>query len=176
MQFVLIAAVADNGVIGHAGGMPWRLKADLARFRVRTMNRPVVMGRRTYDSIGKPLAGRATIVVTRDQSLAIPRALVAPNLAFALEAARGEALRCSVHEIMIAGGADIYTQAMAFADRLDITHVKARPEGDTFFPQIDPAVWCEIERTDAPHEDNAPAFAWVNYKRWGDGRAVRGAH
>ncbi len=161
----LLAAVADNGVIGRAGGMPWRLKADLAHFRAVTMGKPVVMGRRTYVSIGQPLKGRTTIVVSRDPALAIAGALVAPNLPQALDAARGDALRRLAGEIIIAGGADLYAQAMALACRLDITHVQARPEGDTFFPEIEPAVWREIDRKEAPAQAGEPAFAWVTYER-----------
>src|SRR5262245_41722377 len=130
-QVVLIAAVADNGMIGQGGDLPWRLKSDLAHFRALTMGRPVVMGRKTYLSIGKPLAGRTTIVVSRDPALAIAGAVVAPSIARALAAARGDALRRSVGEIMVAGGADIYAQTMPLADRLEITHVHARPAGDT---------------------------------------------
>lgn len=167
MRMTLVAAVADNGVIGRAGGMPWRLGADLSHFRAVTMGRPVVMGRRTFVSIGKPLRGRTTIVVSRDKTLAIPGALVAQNFAQALDAARGDALRRSAREIIVAGGADVYAQAMAFADRLDLTHVHARPEGDTFFPHIDPAIWREIDRKEAPAEPGGPQFVWVTYERHG---------
>ena len=110
MRLVLLAAVADNGVIGQAGGMPWRLKSDLAHFRAASMGKPVVMGRKTYASIGKPLAGRTNIVVSRDRTLTIPGALVTTGLAQALAAARGDALRRSAGEIVIIGGADIYAQ------------------------------------------------------------------
>src|SRR4051812_25010257 len=102
MQIVLIAAIADNGVIGQGGAMPWRLKSDLARFRALTMGKPVVMGRKTYVSIGKPLAGRTTIVASRDPALAIPGAIAVPGLAQALAVARGDALRRGVREIIVA--------------------------------------------------------------------------
>jgi dihydrofolate reductase len=172
MQLVLVAAIADNGAIGRAGDMPWRLKADLAHFRAVTMGKPVVMGRKTYVSIGKPLKGRTTIVVSRDPSLTIAGALVAPSLPQALAAARGDALRRSATEIVIAGGADIYAQVMPMADRLDLTHVRARPEGDTFFPQIDPQIWRETDRKEAPVESGQSAFVWVTYERRGAGAAV----
>ena len=165
MQLVLVAAVADNGVIGQGGGMPWRLKADLQHFRRLTMGKPVVMGRKTYLSIGKPLAGRTTIVASRDPSLAIPGALVVPSFAHALAAARGDALRRAVSEITIAGGADIYAQAMPLADRLEITHVHARPEGDTLFPPIDPTIWREVDRNEQPAQSAEPAFTWATYVR-----------
>ena len=170
MQLVLLAAVADNGVIGQAGGMPWRLKADLAHFRAVSMGKPVVMGRKTYVSIGRPLKGRTNIVVSRDPALTIPGALVAPGLAQALVAACGDALRRSAGEIIVVGGADIYAQTMALADRLEVTHVHARPVGDTFFPHIDPAVWREVARKEAPTELGQPAFAFVTYERRGSDR------
>jgi dihydrofolate reductase len=165
IELVLIAAVADNGVIGQGGGIPWWLKADLARFRTLTMGKPVVMGRRTYVSIGKPLAGRTTIVVSRDPDLAIPGALVAPGLRQALAAARGDALRCGAPEIIIAGGADIYAQALPLADRLEITHVRACPDGDTVFPAIEPDVWRELTRCEPPAPAAEPAFVFVTYGR-----------
>ena len=165
IELVLIAAVADNGVIGQDGGMPWRLPADLRRFRELTMDKPVLMGRKTFDSIGKPLAGRTTVVTSRDPSLAISGALVVPSLQHGLELARGEALRRSVGEIMVAGGAELYAQAMPFADRLEITQVHARPEGDTVFPLIDAAVWQEVGRSAPPEPPSEPAFDWVTYAR-----------
>ena len=173
VEIVLIAAVADNGVIGQGGGMPWRLSSDLQHFRRLTMDKPVVMGRKTYLSIGKPLDGRTTIVASRDPSLAIPGALVAPSLAHALAAARGDALRRAASEIVIAGGAEIYAQAMALADRLEITHVHARPDGDTLFPRIDPAIWREVDRKEPPGQSAEPAFTWATYARLaaGSGRA-----
>jgi dihydrofolate reductase len=172
IELVLIAAVADNRVIGQGGGMPWRLKADLARFRSLTMGRPVVMGRKTYVSIGRPLAGRTTIVASRDRDLAIPGAVAAPALQQALAVARADALRRGVHEIMVAGGADIYTQTMPLADRLEVTHVDARPDGDTVFPPIDPAVWHELTRTAPPEPPEGPAFVFVTYGRRADGPAA----
>jgi dihydrofolate reductase len=165
INIVLIAAVADNGVIGQGGGMPWRLKADLARFRTLTMGKPVVMGRKTYVSISKPLAGRTTIVVSRDRNLAIPGALVAPGLRQALAAAQGDALRRGASEIIIAGGADIYAQALPLADRLEITHVHAYPDGDTVFPAIDPDVWRELARCEPPAPASEPTFVFVTYAR-----------
>ena len=164
-NLVLVAAVADNGVIGQGGDMPWRLAADLKHFRSLTMGRPVVMGRKTFISIGKPLAGRTTIVTSRDQALAIPGVVVTASLDHALAVARGDASRRGVGEIVIAGGADIYAQTMPLADRLEITHVRARPAGDTVFPTIDPAVWRELGRNEPPALPEGPAFVWVSYVR-----------
>jgi dihydrofolate reductase len=166
MQLVIIAAVADNGVIGQGGVMPWRLKSDMQHFRALTMNKPVVMGRKTYDSLHvKPLPGRTSFVVTRDRNFTAPGVLVAPNLEIALQAARGDALRRG-SDIMVIGGAEIYAQAMPLADRLEITHVYATPEGDTRFPPIDPALWREAARSANPAGPGDDAsFDFVSYLR-----------
>src|SRR6185295_14039873 len=106
MQVVIMAAVAENGVIGRGGTMPWRLKSDMRHFRALTFGKPVVMGRKTYDSLKiKPLPGRTNIVATRDRNFTAPGVLVAPSLEAALQAARGDALRRGSHAIMIIGGA-----------------------------------------------------------------------
>ena len=143
VKLVLVAAVADNGVIGQGGGLPWRLKSDMQHFRAVTMGKPVVMGRKTFLSIGKPLAGRTNIVVSRDPQFAAPGVLVAPSIEAALAAARGDALRRGADAIAVIGGADLYAQIMDRADRLAITHVHLHPEGDTMFPAIDPLQWHE---------------------------------
>src|SRR6478609_1826452 len=136
-QIVIIAAVAENGVIGRGGTMPWRLKSDMKHLRALTMGKPVVMGRKTYLSLYvRPLPGRTNIVVTRDKDFTAPGALVARSLDIALEAARGDALRRGT-EIMVIGGAEIYAQAMPYADQLEITRIHMTPEGDTVFPPID---------------------------------------
>jgi dihydrofolate reductase len=166
MDIVLIAAIADNGIIGRGNTLPWRLKSDMVHFRARTMAKPVVMGRKTYLSIGKPLAGRTTIVVSRDRSFAAPGIVVAPSLDTALATARGDALRRATDEIMVAGGADIYVQAMGRATRLAITEVHLNVEGDVRFPAIDVKTWHEKGRVEhkAGAED-AAAFAFVHYDR-----------
>jgi dihydrofolate reductase len=166
MDIVLIAAVADNGIIGRDNAMPWRLKSDLKRLRARTIGKPVIMGRKTYASIGKPLAGRGNIVVSRDAAFGAPGVIVAPNVESALEVARGDALRRGVDEIIVLGGGHIYAALMPVATALDITHVHARPEGDAFFPAIDPAVWAEVDRTEHAHtNENSDPFTWVAYRR-----------
>jgi dihydrofolate reductase len=159
MQIVLIAAIAQNGVIGRDGGMPWRLKSDMRHFRALTLGKPVVMGRKTYLSLSiKPLPGRTNIVVSRDKDFTLAGAIVAPSLEVALDAARGDALRRGVDAIMVIGGADIYAQAMPLAQRLEITRVHLAADGDAAFPPIDPAVWRQSARTDHPAgpDDDAP--------------------
>ncbi len=166
MDIILVAAIAENGVIGRGNALPWRLKSDMAHFRALTMGKPVVMGRKTYQSIGKPLPGRTTIVVSRDHSFAAPGVLVAPSLDTALTAARGDALRRGAAAIIVAGGAEIYGQAMARATRLALTQVHMRVEGDACFPSIDAALWREVSRlahTAGPGDD--AAFAVADYER-----------
>ena len=167
---LLLAAVAENGVIGRGNALPWRLKSDLQHFRALTMGKPVVMGRKTYLSIGKPLKGRTTIVVSRDRGFAAPGILVAPSLAAAFTAARGDALRRAADAIVVAGGADIYAQAMPQATRLAITDVRLRVDGDARFPPIDPKLWLEIARSEhEPSAEDDAAFAFVTYQRASSG-------
>jgi dihydrofolate reductase len=166
MDVILVAAVAENGVIGRDNTLPWRLKSDMAHFRTLTMGKPVVMGRKTYLSIGKPLKGRTTIVVSRDATFTAPGIVVAPTLDAAFETARGDALRRGADAIVIAGGADIYAQAMPRATRLAITHVHTRAAGNVRFPAIDPKLWHESDRSERERgADDEAAFAFVNYQR-----------
>jgi dihydrofolate reductase len=163
---VLIAAVAENGVIGQGGGLPWRLKSDLRNFRAVTMGKPVVMGRKTYLSIGKPLTGRTNIVVSRNPEFTGPGIVVAPSIAAALAAARGDALRRAADAIAVIGGAELYAQVIGSADRLVITRVQLRPAGDTLFPGIDPKLWREAERSEhAAGPDDAAGFTVLVYER-----------
>ena len=163
---VLLAAVAENGVIGRDNALPWRLKSDLQRFRALSIGKPVVMGRKTYLSIGKPLPGRTNIVVTRDPNFRADGVVAAMSIDAALEAAHEDARRRGANEIMVIGGTEIFAQTMGLADRLEITHVHARPAGDTFFPAIDPKLWREAARRDHPAgpQDDAPV-SFVTYQR-----------
>jgi dihydrofolate reductase len=163
---VLIAAVAENGVIGQGGGLPWRLKSDLEHFRAITLGKPVVMGRKTFLSIGKPLSGRTNIVVSRDPHLAAPGIVVAPGVAQALAVARGDALRRSADAVAVIGGAALYADTIGRADRLVITRVHLQPRGDTVFPAIDPALWQELSRrAHDPGPGDAAAFTVLVYAR-----------
>jgi dihydrofolate reductase len=167
---MLVAAVADNDVIGRAGALPWRLKSELEHFRNVTMGKPVVMGRRSYLSIGGPLKGRTNIVLTSDRSFAAPGVLAAPSLETALAIARGDALRRCADAIAVIGGAQIYAQAVAFADRMVITRVHLSPQGDTKFPAIDSTIWREIARRDhQPGPQDEAAFTTIVYERIGVG-------
>jgi dihydrofolate reductase len=147
-MLVQVVAVSENGVIGREGRLPWRLKSEIAHFRHVTMGRPVIMGRKTYVSIGKPLVRRTNIVLSRDPSFAASGVIVTGGLDSALNIARGDALRRGVHEIAIIGGEDIYRQTLAAAGRLVVTRVPLHVEGDARFPAIDPAIWEEVSRTE----------------------------
>jgi dihydrofolate reductase len=153
-------------VIGRDNALPWRLSSDLKRFKALTMDKPVVMGRKTYASIGKPLPGRTNIVVTRDPKFRPDGVVVAASVDTALAAAREDARRRGAREIMVIGGTEIFAQTMPLADRLEITHVHARPAGDTFFPPIDSKLWREVARRDHPvgPQDEA-GVSFVTYER-----------
>lgn len=165
-KIVLVAAIGENNVIGREGQLPWRLKSDLKHFRRVTLNRPVIMGRKTYVSIGKPLKDRTNIVLTSDLSLIAPGCVLATSLDAALGFARQDAQKRGVDEIMIIGGSDVFAAMMPTAARLEITHVRASPEGDVLFPPIDPAVWREVSRQEVPPgPDDSAAFAVAEYVR-----------
>ena len=165
-HIILIAAIAENGVIGRGNALPWRVKSDLKHFRALTLDKPVIIGRKTYLSIGKPLPGRTTIVVSRDRNFAAAGIVVAPSLDAALAAARGDALRRGANAIVVAGGAEVYAQAMAFAARLVVTRIHKDVDGDARFPSIDPKVWRETACEEhAPAAEDEAAFAFVNYER-----------
>ena len=165
-EIVLIVAVADNGVIGARGALPWRLKSDMQRFKTMTLARPVVMGRKTFVSIGRPLPRRTNIVVTRDAGFRSPGAVMTNSFADARAVARGDALRRSAGEIAVIGGAEIYAQWIDCADRLEITEVHARPDGDTRFAAIDASIWQEVARERHPAgKDDSADFSYVTYRR-----------
>jgi len=166
MEIVLIVAVADNGVIGAGNAIPWRLKTDQLRLKALTLGKPVVMGRKTFLSLRRPLSARTNIVVTRDASFRAAGAVVAPSLTEALAIAKADALRRSVAEIAVIGGAEIYAQSMGIADRLEVTEVHASPDGETRLPPIDATQWQELCRVQKPAgPDDSAAFSYVTYRR-----------
>src|SRR5450631_604012 len=152
MTITVLAAVGANLVIGRAGDMPWHLPQDLAHFKATTMGHTMVMGRKTYDSIGRALPGRRTVVITRQQGWHAPGVEVAHSLAEALALA-------GPTEVFVVGGSEVYRQAMPFADRMMLTEIEQSPEGDIFFPTFEPDNWHEIARE--PRE----GFAFVTYER-----------
>lgn len=146
MIVTFVVAMAENGVIGRAGGLPWKLSTDLKRFKAATMGKPVIMGRKTWESIGRPLPGRRNIVVTRDSFYRAEGAEVAHSVEAALEMAEGG----GAAEACIIGGGEIYRRTMERADRLDVTHVLAEIDGDTHFPPIESQEWQMVSSEDVP--------------------------
>lgn len=170
MEIVLVVAVAENGVIGKDNAIPWRLKSDLRRLKAITLNKPIVMGRKTFESLPRPLPGRTNIVVTRDVNYRARGAIVTNSFENAHAIALGDALRRFATEIAIIGGAEIYAQWMSIADRLEITEVHARPDGDTRFDKIDTKAWEEVARVRNPAgPDDSVDFSYVTYRRRGRG-------
>jgi dihydrofolate reductase len=167
MEIVLIVAVADNGVIGASGAIPWRLKSDQQRLKAMTMGKPIVMGRKTFMSFPRrPLRGRTNIVITRDETFRAEGAVTVRSFAAARLVAHADALRRSVAEIVVLGGAEIYAQSMQVAERLEVTEVHAEPAGDTHFPAIDSGMWQEVARLRHPSgPDDSAAFSYVTYRR-----------
>jgi dihydrofolate reductase len=168
VRVVLVAAVARNGVIGSNGGLPWRLSSDMKRYKARTWGKPMVMGRKTFDSIGRALPGRETIVVTRDPTFAFPGVFVAHGIEAGLALAAERASAMGADEIIIAGGGEIYAQTIARASRLVITEVALDAEGEARFPPIDPKQWREVRRETGERGPRDEAdFAFVEYERRG---------
>lgn len=167
MQVAIYVAVAENGVIGRDNGLPWKLSSDLKRFKAGTMGKPIIMGRKTWESIGKPLPGRVNIVVTRDRAFKAEGAEVVGSLdeALTLGRVRGRCM-AGADEICVVGGSEIYRQALPLADRLHVTHVLASVEGDARFPDIDPAVWEEVRSEELPAgERDSHATRYAVYER-----------
>lgn len=165
-KIVLVVAVAKNGVIGRDGDLPWRLPSDLKRFVQLTLGKPVLMGRKTWDSIGRPLPGRPNIVVTRDTAFRAAGAEVVSSLDAGLASARREAEGLGVDEICVIGGGQIYAQVFDRADILHVTHVEADVDGDTRFPAIDPAVFEKIVEEPIPQgEKDSHAMRFVTWRR-----------
>jgi dihydrofolate reductase len=168
VPLVLIAAVAENGVIGRDNGLIWRLKTDLRRFRSLTLGRPVLMGRKTYQSIGQPLPGRQTIVLTRDRRFAAAGVQLCHDLKSALALGQSLAAQSAADTVVVAGGGEIYAQTMEQADRIALTRVHTCPPGDVVFPPIAAARFREERRSAHPAgPDDAFAFEFIDYARVG---------
>jgi dihydrofolate reductase len=161
----IIVAVAQNGVIGRDNQLPWRLPADLKHFKATTLGKPIVMGRKTFASLGKPLPGRTNIVITRDQNFTAEGAVVAHNLNEALLHADQIAVRDGVNEIMVIGGAEIYKQALPLTQILYYTDVLIEAKGDAHFTAIDWAQWQIIEEQQFAATADAPAYKLSTYRR-----------
>nr|AIA15116.1 Dihydrofolate reductase [uncultured bacterium] len=158
MKLSIIVAVAENNVIGKDNQLIWRLPADLKHLKALTMGHPMVMGRKTFDSIGKPLPGRTSIIITRQPNYTVEGCLVVHSL----EQAIIEAGNLRTEEAFIVGGAEVYRQSMSITDKIYLTEVHHSFDGDTFFPKIDPTIWKEVKRESFPaDEKNAYDFDFV---------------
>lgn len=165
-RVTLVAAVAENGVIGNGGALPWRLPSDLKRFRKLTMGCPVIMGRKTFESLGKPLDGRDNIVVTRNADFKAQGIILVLGVDEALRVARQFAVGRAVGRIAVIGGAEIFALMLGQADVIEMTEVHAAPEGDTVFPELDRTQWKEVarERHAAGKRDSAD-YSFVRLER-----------
>jgi dihydrofolate reductase len=161
----MIVAMAKNRVIGVEGKLPWYLPEDLQFFKRMTQAKPLVMGRKTFESIGKPLPNRLNIVVTRDTRWHKKGVRVCRCLEDALALADQQATIEAAEEIMVMGGGQIYAEAMPFVERLYITEVDIEVEGDTYFPEVDPQWWQEAQRVPGSPQHGQPAYDFVVYER-----------
>jgi len=165
-DIVLVAAVAENGIIGREGAMPWHLPADLAHFKRVTWGHPIIMGRRTFEAIGRPLPGRRNIVVTRSPGFSAPGIETAAGLEQALE------LVDDASQVLVIGGAELYRSALPLAERIYLTRVHARPEGDTRFPALDSSEWRQIScKTRPTDHDHRYALSFIELQRVKEGTA-----
>ncbi|NWE19294.1 dihydrofolate reductase [Pseudomonas sp. P7548] len=159
----LIAALGENRVIGVDNSMPWHLPGDFKYFKATTLGKPIIMGRKTWDSLGRPLPGRLNLVVSRQTDLALEGAEVFPSLDAAVERAEAWALEQGADELMLIGGAQLYAQGLEQADRLYLTRVVLSPEGDAWFPEFDAGQWKLVSNVKNAPEGDKPAY---NFEVW----------
>ncbi|MEJ8474719.1 dihydrofolate reductase [Roseibium algae] len=165
-EIFLVAAVARNGIIGADNDMPWHISSDLKHFKALTAGTPMIMGRRTFQSLPGILPGRPHIVITRDPEFQAEGATVVGSLEVGLELAERLAGDLGSDGVAIIGGGQIYTMGLSLADRLEITEVQADPEGDAHFPEIDPSIWQEVSRVSGERsERDSAGFEFVTYRR-----------
>jgi dihydrofolate reductase len=161
----LIAALAHNRVIGRDNQLPWHLPADLKHFKAMTLGKPIIMGRKTWDSLGRPLPGRLNLVVSRQVGLALEGAEVFTTLQAAIERADAWAREEDAEELMLIGGAQLYAQGLELAQRLYLTRVGLDPEGDAFFPEVDEADWRMTSSVEHPASAETPFYAFEVWER-----------
>ena len=159
LPLVLVVAVAENGVIGRSGRLPWRIPGDLKHFKAVTMGKPLVMGRKTYESIGKPLPGRTNIVLTRDIDWRADGVLVGHSLDEVLRLANDDAKQSGAREIAVIGGSALFEETLPRAAKIELTEVHAKPEGDVFFPEYDRSAFRETRR-EGPMQGENDEFAY----------------
>ncbi|QLC72853.1 dihydrofolate reductase [Pseudomonas sp. LPB0260] len=165
LPLCLIAALADNRVIGRDNQLPWHLPADLKHFKALTLGKPIIMGRKTWDSLGRPLPGRLNLVVSRQPGLQLEGAEVFACLDGALQRAEAWARETGAEELMLIGGAQLYAQGLERADRLYLTRVRLSPEGDAFFPEFSERDWQLDSSSEQVAQDAAPAHAFETWSR-----------
>ncbi len=165
LPLCLIAALAENRVIGRDNQLPWHLPADLKHFKAKTLGKPIIMGRKTWDSLGRPLPGRLNLVVSRQAGLVLAGAEVFPSLDAAIVRADEWAREQGVDELMLIGGAQLYEQGLAQAERLYLTRVALQPQGDAWFPAFAESDWQCSEREEQPAVDSAPAHCFETWQR-----------
>ncbi len=166
-EFIIIVAISQNGVIGRDGRLPWHLPSDLKHFKKTTMNYPIIMGRKTFESIGRPLPGRSNIVLSRNASLSLPGCTVVHSIEEAFELCR------EYEKVFIIGGADIFNDCLPITDTIIVTALEREVDGDVYFPEIDPAVF---KRTEAVNHDFEEPYSIVRYERIATGSPIeRGA-
>ncbi|MFY9627977.1 MAG: dihydrofolate reductase [Methylocystis sp.] len=165
-QLVAVVAVARNGVIGAENGLPWRVSSDLKRFKSLTMGKPLILGRRTFESLPQPLPGRRIVVLTRDLGFSRDGVLIAHDPAEALDLARHAAEAMLTKEIIVGGGTEIFRLYLPQTQRIELTEIALEPEGDAFLPEIDMSQWQEISRQNPPRGQRDEAdFAFVTLER-----------
>ena len=166
IPIVLVVAVAENGVIGDGGGLPWRMKADLRRFRALTLGKPVIMGRKTFESIGRALDGRDNIVITGQPDFSAEGIIIVHGLTDALQIAETRAAASGASEIAVIGGGEIFAETLPLASRLHVTHIEGAVTGDTRFPAISSQDWSGSEPETLPTaEGDTVAGRYVLYER-----------
>ncbi|MBU1329886.1 MAG: dihydrofolate reductase [Gammaproteobacteria bacterium] len=163
LPLCLIAALARNRVIGRDNQLPWHLPADLKHFKAMTLSKPIIMGRKTWDSLGRPLPGRLNLVVSRQPGLQLDGAEVFPSLDAAIVRAEQWARETGASELMLIGGAQLYAQGLALAARLYLTRVGLSPEGDAHFPEVDEAHWQLVEQDAHAATDTTPAYSFETW-------------
>ncbi|KWU51716.1 dihydrofolate reductase [Pseudomonas sp. R11F] len=161
----LIAALGENRVIGVDNSMPWHLPGDFKYFKATTLGKPIIMGRKTWDSLGRPLPGRLNIVVSRQTDLELEGAQVFPSLDAAVECAEAWALEQGADELMLIGGAQLYAQGLEQADRLYLTRVALSPEGDAWFPEFDLNQWKLVSNVENPADGDKPAYTFEVWEK-----------
>lgn len=160
MKISIVVAMAANRVIGRDNQLPWHLPADLKHFKQTTMGKPILMGRKTWESIGRPLPGRTNIVITRDENYDAPGCVVVHSIEAALQTAAEQ------DEVMIIGGAEFYCQVLPRTDRIYLTRINEDFEGDTLFPELNSSEWQLVEQTDCDADDNNPhSYSFITLDR-----------